>query len=81
MSLPLKDVRLKLDAEMHAAMTILADAAGRDQAMKYRVLSGRYRDQIVSIVRRNGSAVQVATIGVPVAVFWTSKKNLEAVQG
>ncbi len=28
MSLPLKDVRLKLDAEMHAAMTILADVAG-----------------------------------------------------
>ncbi len=49
--------------------------------MKYRVLSGRYRDQIVTIVRRNGSAVQVATVGVPVAVFWARRKNLEAVPG
>lgn len=48
--------------------------------MKYRVLSGRYRDQIVTIVRRNGSAVQVATIGAPVAVFWVSRKRLEAVE-
>jgi hypothetical protein len=48
--------------------------------MKYRVLSGRYRDQIVTIVRRNGSAVQVATIGVPVAVFWVARKQLEAVE-
>lgn len=48
--------------------------------MKYRVLSGRYRDQIVTIVRRNGSAVQVATIGVPVAVFWVALKRLEAVE-
>lgn len=47
--------------------------------MKYRVLSGRYRDQIVTIVRRNGSAVQVCTVGVPVAVFWIARKNLEAV--
>lgn len=47
---------------------------------QYRVLSGRYRDQIVTIVRRNGSAVQVATVGVPVAVFWTARKNLEAIQ-
>lgn len=47
--------------------------------MKYRVLSGRYRDQIVTIVKRNGSAVQVCTVGVPVAVFWTQRKRLEAV--
>lgn len=48
--------------------------------MKYRVLSGRYRDQIVTIVRRNGSAVQVATVGVPVAVFWVARKQLEVVE-
>ena len=48
--------------------------------MKYRVLSGRYRDQIVTIVRRNGSTVQVCTVGVPVAVFWVSRKRLEAVE-
>lgn len=48
---------------------------------KYRVLSGRYRDQIVTIVRRNGSTVQVCTVGVPVAVFWIARKRLEAVQG
>lgn len=47
---------------------------------KYRVLSGKYRDQIVSIVRRNGSAVQVCTVGVPVAVFWVARKNLGAVE-
>lgn len=46
---------------------------------QYRVLSGRYRDQIVTIVKRNGSAVQVCTVGVPVAVFWVSRKRLEAV--
>lgn len=46
--------------------------------MKYRVLRGKYRDQIVTIVRRNGSAVQVCTVGVPVAVCWTRRKNLEA---
>ena len=49
--------------------------------MKYRVLSGKYRDQIVTIVRRNGSTVQVCTVGVPVAVFWVARKQLEAVQG
>ena len=49
--------------------------------MKYRVLSGKYRDQIVSIVRRNGSTVQVCTVGVPVAVFWVARKRLEAVSG
>ena len=48
---------------------------------QYRVIAGKYRDQIVTIVRRNGSAVQVATVGVPVAVFWARRKNLEAVQG
>lgn len=47
--------------------------------MKYRVLSGRYRDQLVTIVKRNGSAVRVATIGAPVAVFWIARKNIEAV--
>lgn len=47
---------------------------------QYRVLSGRYRDQIVTIVRRNGSTVQVCTVGVPVAVFWVAKKNLEAIE-
>lgn len=54
--------------------------AGGAENMKYRVLSGKYRDQIVSIVRRNGSAVQVCTVGVPVAVFWVSRKRLEAVE-
>lgn len=29
---------------------------------KYRVLAGKYRDQTVTIVRRNGSTVQVATV-------------------
>lgn len=47
--------------------------------MKYRVLRGKYRDQIVAITKRNGSAVQVATVGVPVAVFWTTRTNLEPV--
>lgn len=47
--------------------------------MKYRVLSGRWKGQIVSIVKRNGSAVQVATVGVPVAMFWIARKRLEAV--
>lgn len=47
---------------------------------QYRVLSGRYRDQIVTILRKNGSAVQVCTVGVPVAVFWVSRKRLEAVE-
>ena len=47
---------------------------------QYRVIAGKYRDQIVTIVRRNGSAVQVATVGVPVAVFWVSRKRLEAVE-
>lgn len=46
----------------------------------YRVLAGKYRDQIVTIVRRNGSAVQVCTVGVPVAVFWVARKQLEAVE-
>ena len=46
---------------------------------QYRVIAGKYRDQIVSIVRRNGSAVQVCTVGVPVAVFWIARKRLEAV--
>ena len=46
---------------------------------QYRVLSGRYRDQIVTIVKRNGSTVQVCTVGVPVAVFWIARKNIEAV--
>lgn len=46
---------------------------------QYRVIAGKYRDQIVSIVKRNGSTVQVATIGVPVAVFWIARKRLEAV--
>lgn len=48
---------------------------------KYRVLSGKYRDQIVTILRKNGFTVQVCTVGVPVAVFWTRRKNLEVVQG
>ena len=47
---------------------------------QYRVLAGKYRDQIVTIVKRNGSTVQVATIGVPVAVFWIARKRLEAVE-
>ena len=46
---------------------------------QYRAIAGKYRDQIVSIVRRNGSAVQVCTVGVPVAVFWIARKRLEAV--
>ena len=45
---------------------------------QYRVLAGKYRDQIVTVVKRNGSAVKVATIGVPIAVFWIARKNLEA---
>lgn len=47
--------------------------------MKYTVLRGKYRDQIVAIVRRNGSAVLVATVGVPAQTFWTSKNNLEPI--
>lgn len=47
---------------------------------QYRVLSGKYRDQIVTVVKRNGSAVKVATIGVPLAVFWIARKRLEAVE-
>lgn len=47
MSLPLKDVRLKLDAEMHAAMTILADVAGVTDADWYeRELARVIREQI-----------------------------------
>ena len=46
---------------------------------RYRVLSGRHRDQIVTIVRRNGSTVRVCTVGVPVAVFWIARKRLEAI--
>jgi len=46
--------------------------------MQYRVLRGRYAGQIVAIVKRNGSAVRVATIGVPALEFWTGKNNLEA---
>ena len=45
--------------------------------MQYRVLRGRYAGQIVAIVKRNGSAVQVATVGVPVITFWTGRANLE----
>lgn len=52
---------------------------GHGMTDQYRVLSGRYRDQIVTIVKRNGSAVQVCTVGVPVAVFWIARKNIEAV--
>lgn len=44
------------------------------------MLAGRWKDQIVTIVRRNGSTVQVCTVGVPVAVFWVAKKNLEAIE-
>lgn len=44
--------------------------------MQYRVRCGRYAGQIVAIVKRNGSAVRVATIGVPAVEFWTGKNNL-----
>jgi len=46
--------------------------------MQYRVLRGRYAGQIVAIVKRNGSAVRVALVGVPADEWWTSKNNLEA---
>jgi hypothetical protein len=48
--------------------------------MKYRVLRGRYAGQLVAIVKKNGSAVRVATIGVPAVEFWTVRTNLEPVQ-
>lgn len=47
--------------------------------MQYRVLRGRYAGQIVAIVKRNGSAVRVALVGVPADEFWTPKANLEPV--
>ena len=69
MSLDRKDIRAKLDPDLHAALHVLCD-------IKYRVLRGRYAGQIVAIVKRNGSAVRVATIGVPAVEFWTGKNNL-----
>lgn len=47
--------------------------------MQYRVLRGRYAGQIVAIVKRNGSAVRVALVGVPADEFWTQWKYLEPV--
>lgn len=43
----------------------------------FRVLRGKHAGQVVGIVKRNGSAVQVATVGVPVITFWTGRANLE----
>ena len=45
--------------------------------MKYRVVAGKHAGQIVTIKTKNGSAVRVVTVGVPLVEFWTAKTNLE----